>query len=1000
MVQTVTAQFAKYNHPELKWRSIDSDHFTVHFHQGTELTARSVIAIAEKVYQPITDLYDYYPKGKIHFIIRDHDDYSNGGAYYYDNKIEIWAKPLDFELRGTHNWLWDVVTHEFTHIIQLGASRKGPRWLPGIYFQYIDYEAEARPDVLYGYPNQIMSVPFALTSVPMWFAEGTAQYETKELRNDWWDSHRDMHLRTRALEGNLLTWNQMSVFGKTSLDAESVYNHGFGLVRFIAENWGDGALERLSHALSSPFNISFETASRKTLGISGRELYNRWIKSLKEEYEQRASVISENQVSGEMIFNEGFGNIYPSFSPDGKKIGFLSNKGQDYMSLHAFKIYNLEEKNDDEKVETPDTKIHGKFDWSPDGRYIAYAKQGLPNIKGSHFSDLYLWDFENETEIRLTRDSRLETPSFSSDGRSIVAVHNSGGTHDLALINLPEEIPDRKDIVSIVNWETVTFSPHGRMVISPKFSVDRRNIYTTVLDLDQRSIYSFDLKTREWNPLVLHSSDNRDVIVTADPDVIVFSGDRTGIFNLYRIRISTGEVQPLTNVVGGAFMPDINSEGDIVYSEFENGGFRIRLLKNPVVIDEGLLTYKSSEEQERPALDPVPYYSGESKLYATPFNKLFILPRVAWDYKKFKPGFYFYTSDILDKLTLFSGIAVTQNGERDIYLNCEYNVLMPTVFFEAFNIVRKHSQVFDDQYIILDEYTDENGNTVPIYDKYKSDYKFDLTEVDLGLKIPIYENYDLKGIFRYSKYRAVIKFDDGGSFDYSYQLGKSYILRVDSDQRSPGVGSDIHPKGGFRGWFEYARENNNFLDGFEIETEKGTIVEVYKRYNYHRIESDLDYYWKLLDWLVLNPRIAAGWISDSVDSFYNLYAGGLLGLRGYSYYSIGGRTKAVARTTLRFPLYKNIDKRFGPFYLDRIHGGLFFEGGNAWNGNFDTAELKKDLGGELRFKLFTWYGYPTDIQIAGVYGLDRFNVTDDNDGTITNYGHKWRWYLTVLFDFI
>ena len=99
------AQLQTYNHAELKWRTIETEHFYIHFHEGTERTAGVVAKIVEDIYEPITSLYQYEPDGKIHFIIRDHDDESNGAAFYYDNKVEIWAPALDFLLRGSHNWL-------------------------------------------------------------------------------------------------------------------------------------------------------------------------------------------------------------------------------------------------------------------------------------------------------------------------------------------------------------------------------------------------------------------------------------------------------------------------------------------------------------------------------------------------------------------------------------------------------------------------------------------------------------------------------------------------------------------------------------------------------------------------------------------------------------------------------------------------------------------------------------------------------------------------------
>ncbi len=161
-----------FPHPELEWRTIETTHFQVHFHQGAERTARVVAKIAEEIYGPVTAFYRHEPDSKVSFVIRDYDDIANGAAYFYDNKIEIYASNMDFELRGTHNWLRNVVTHEFTHIVQIQTSMKMGRTVPSIYFQWLNYEDERRPDVLYGYPNTVVSYPISGFSVPAWFAEG------------------------------------------------------------------------------------------------------------------------------------------------------------------------------------------------------------------------------------------------------------------------------------------------------------------------------------------------------------------------------------------------------------------------------------------------------------------------------------------------------------------------------------------------------------------------------------------------------------------------------------------------------------------------------------------------------------------------------------------------------------------------------------------------------------------------------------------------------------
>ncbi len=108
LVSYVATAQDDFPRPDLTWQTIETPHFLVHFHNGAARSAREFASVAESVYGPITRLYQHEPDSKVSIVIRDHDDYSNGAAYFYDNKIELWAPALDFELRGTHEWIKDV----------------------------------------------------------------------------------------------------------------------------------------------------------------------------------------------------------------------------------------------------------------------------------------------------------------------------------------------------------------------------------------------------------------------------------------------------------------------------------------------------------------------------------------------------------------------------------------------------------------------------------------------------------------------------------------------------------------------------------------------------------------------------------------------------------------------------------------------------------------------------------------------------------------------------
>ena len=126
---TVASPAAGQNHPELKWQVIETDHFRVFFHGGLDAAAARTAEIAEAAYGPVTQLYRYEPDGKVRILLKDYDDTANGAAFFYLDTIEIWTTSLDhdFDLRGTSDWLSNVVTHEFVHIISLGAARKAPQ---------------------------------------------------------------------------------------------------------------------------------------------------------------------------------------------------------------------------------------------------------------------------------------------------------------------------------------------------------------------------------------------------------------------------------------------------------------------------------------------------------------------------------------------------------------------------------------------------------------------------------------------------------------------------------------------------------------------------------------------------------------------------------------------------------------------------------------------------------------------------------------------------------
>lgn len=1011
------AQFTDF-HPELDWYTIKGEHVEVHFHDGSERTAQVILKIADEVWDPICSMYDYYPD-KVHYIVKDIDDYSNGATYFFDNKIEIWTSALDFDLRGAHNWLRNVISHEFTHMVQIQSAMKTTRSVPAVFLQMLAYEDERRPDILYGFPNVIVSYPLAMVNVPAWFAEGTAQYMRKEFNYDNWDSHRDMILRSYALDNKMLTWNEMGVFGKTSLGNESVYNSGFALTKYIAQKYGEDKLGKITKALGNFWNFTVDAAFEDVLGKDGNEIYDEWSSFLKSDYKKRSEKVLSNLVTGNEIAKNGFGNFYPAFSNDGKKVYYISNKSSDYFGPAAVYEYDLGTKS--EKLIA--SGVRSTFDFIPGQNKILYAKISEDNKNWYNVHDLFIYDIDEDEETRLTYNLRANHPSISNDGKKIVFLFQKDGTTNLGLVDI-----DGK------NFKRITFFEEGEQVYNPKFSPDDSYIIFDYSYGNTRDIAKVSTEGGNVDFIIKTENDERNPTFNKEGKLI-FASDETGIFNLYEFDIITHAKKQITNVLGGAFMPDINPSGDVVYTAYTSTGYKIFLIdkaeQQKVVEGNDYLRLKNPPLDTDKPLGNINNFDivdlqnykdknlsfQEKKKYSGAFSRLTFFPFVRFDnyntgntfFEKIKPGVLLSTNDMLNRYSLFAGGSVNARMERDLFLTFEYKNklplisalgLKPELALELYSISRKADvDIF---------FGADTVNNVVNYDYIiPTDVAYNLFEVDFIVNHRLFtRDQNLQFKYAYSSYSATLEsfilpdedktlypttkdnYFNGSNFEAKYTLHS--ILPTKDDEINP-VGVDVN--------LTYNYESNDFNNEGNYEVVDGLLKPQYNQFNFHRLEFKSGLYLPTFEAHTLNTTLRLGTIfGPQQPDFFDFYLGGLLGMKAYPFYAVSGNEIAWLNFVYRFPLFRNIDTRIGHLYIDKIFLSFNADLGNAWNGDFPAlTEFKKGVGTELRIQLNSYYLFPTSIFFNASYGFDKFSRTI-NDKTVT-YGKEWNFYGGVLFGF-
>ncbi|MCD6378961.1 PD40 domain-containing protein [bacterium] len=975
------------NSSDLNWRTIPTEHFAIHYHDGEEWSAARVALIAEEIYDPVTDFYNY-KIDKVHINLMDTSDRPGGAAYYYQNRINIDVSAYEFALRGTANWLRNVTTHEFTHLVSIQKGMKMPRSFPSVYFQIINFEKEKRPDVITGYPNFYINVPFAGVLFPNWFAEGVAQSQVTLARNDIWDSHRDMILRMATLNDRLLTMDEMGVFGKNSLNSELLYNQGFSLVNFIAKRYGREKIRKLVEAQSKFYRIAFDGACKDVLGISANRLYQLWKQEIEKEYAIVKEEISKNQLSGEEIAGEGFLNMYPISDIKGG-IYFLSNRGRDFSGLDLVYMKNSGQ------ISIIAEGVTSRFSLSGDEKKLCYSKITSDNGQGNDYNDLFIYNITTGRETRLTKSLRTTDPEWSPDDKYIVTIMSADCSEKIAIMDIEKrEVRELFRVTPGVQYFDLSWGRGG--ILASRF------------DCASRDIVLFDPERGSMKEVVATLADERDPVWDKDGEGFFYSSDRTGIFNIYHHIDDSFPDILVTNVLGGAFAPDVSGD-TITYQGYEKEGYKISRIacgklsltnQDECVVDSTLIrkrkvfiSDKKGKQQESFAelrkniLQIIKENKeNESTLGAT-YTQLYFFPSVMIYEHKPRLGLTMQYGDILDRQSVITSASVNKKGEYDLALGFE---LQTRRYFPTFNLEFYRSRKYYNYYNSIE------GNVDIRYDLWDA---FFTLSYELSQTTAFRQN-KLMLRYNYGEYGLNINAWDQVTYEmgWSYYKGSEISLLYAFSNIKPGVNADINPRRGRRLFLEATMAHDKLFAGDFVYM----FMPDYADNNFGRY---LVTYEEFIPLPFFENAISiytrAGVVDNAVDDFLGLYLGSRDGLRGYSYYSLGGKKIAMGRVTYRFPLMKNINKQFLFTYLGSLYGGLFAEAGNAWNEDkIDFDNYKTDVGFELRGKGFNFYNYPLAVSFEAAYGLDDVKYKDPFTETITFYeGKSWKYYGSVSYGF-
>ncbi|HEY3254410.1 MAG TPA: hypothetical protein VGJ91_10690, partial [Polyangiaceae bacterium] len=270
------AGWARAGDPYLDWYTVKTPHFRVHYHGGLEDIAQRTASSAESVYQRLVPQLGWAPKQVTEIVVTDDTDSANGSASTVPyNVVRLYATaPDDMSPLGDYdNWINELVTHEYTHILQIDNTSG----LPAV-------------------GNAILGKTYAPNQQqPRWILEGLAVVMESEhtsggrLRS----SQFDMYLRADVLEQRLARLDQISNPARRWPGGNLWYLYGANFIGWIVDTYGPDTYAAVATDYGAsviPFGIN--RAIRRVTGRTYEQLYEGWRAALERRYaEQKQAVL-------------------------------------------------------------------------------------------------------------------------------------------------------------------------------------------------------------------------------------------------------------------------------------------------------------------------------------------------------------------------------------------------------------------------------------------------------------------------------------------------------------------------------------------------------------------------------------------------------------------------------------------------------------------------------------------------------------------------------------
>ena len=930
--------------PRFVWETIDTPHFEVHYHQGQFKLAQKFARTAEEAHRRLSPLLDHEPRERTQIVVQDDTDFSNGNATpVLYNLIHAYAAPPDSRstLNDFDDNVSELISHEYTHILHLDT-------VLGL------------PDVT----NRIFGKLWIPNGgQPTWFIEGMAVFAESEVSGAGRDrsAQEQMQLRAQVLEGKWWRIDQLS-------NAPLQWPRGFGqytvgghFLNWVAGEYGLGALRDLSHdfggrAIPLAMNISAD----RVLGETYIDLYKEYgdIEYARARQVERAvKAAGESRI--EQLTRLGEWLRTPRWSPDSKTL-YYTNSGPDRLpEIRALEPGRCCDAlaHMSSATRPGDRQVHVLYSDSYGDDTLAVDAQGRIVYAGveiyqeyEDLQDLYRIDPATGATMRLTRGLRAREQDVAADGAMVFLWRRPGGRTAIA------------ELAAGAHEPRVLFEdPDGEPVGGPRYSPSGNQIAF----LHHRE-GSWDLRIlpRDGGPIADVTHDraiDRDPAWTADGQYLLFSSDRSGVYNIYAWRLSDGALLQVTNVVNGAFDPAPSPDGtQLALVTYSSRGYdlgRMALLPESWKrLDEATEAPVADLRPPVSELPPEEVYPVRAYAAWPTLRPHFWLPYAATDAGGATLGAVTGGYDAIGRheyaATAWFGLGSHMPGWDIAYINRSF---YPELTFATSRDLNNATSI-DGRH----GYTERavSGSFTALFPFTQVERSQSITTDYSVTSLAVNQNPDQAAVREGLLAAATLQYTYSDTHRFVYSVSREEGQRFTLTLRlsDPAIGSS----------FRFQQLSSSYSRYFAMPwTLNGRPL-------HH----------------ALAVRLSGGLARGDLSERHLFYLGGFdLGspvtavlnpanapvriLRGFVQDAFRGEAYELGAAEYRFPI---LDIEAGawtlPVFLRRLHGAVFSDFGDAFTPGKRDFKLHAGAGAELRAEVVLGYILPTDLRVGCARGLE------------------------------